>query len=87
RKPDELSGGQKQRVAITRALVTNPEVVLADEPTANLDSVTGNTILTLMRRLNKDEKITFLIASHDPIVMKESDRIINIIDGRVKSEQ
>lgn len=85
RKPDELSGGQKQRVAIARALVTSPEVVLADEPTANLDSVTGNTILALMRKLNKEEKITFLIASHDPIVMKEADRIINIIDGKVKN--
>lgn len=86
-KPDELSGGQRQRVAITRALVTNPEVVLADEPTANLDSLTGNTILTLMRKLNKEEKTTFLVASHDPVVMKEADRVINIMDGRVKNGQ
>jgi putative ABC transport system ATP-binding protein len=86
-KPDELSGGQRQRVAITRALVTNPEVVLADEPTANLDSMTGNTILTLMRKLNKEEKTTFLVASHDPVVMKEADRVINIMDGRVKNGQ
>jgi putative ABC transport system ATP-binding protein len=84
-RPDELSGGQRQRVAIARALVTSPEVVLADEPTANLDSVTGDTILKLMRKLNKEEKTTFIIASHDPVVMEQADRVIKIIDGKVQN--
>lgn len=85
-RPDELSGGQRQRVAIARALVTNPEVVLADEPTANLDSVTGDTILKLMRKLNQEEKTTFIIASHDPVVMQQADRVIKIVDGKVQNE-
>lgn len=84
-KPDELSGGQRQRVAIARALVTKPDVIIADEPTANLDSVTGRTILDLLRRLNKEEKTTFIIASHDTILMQEADRVIHIIDGLVKN--
>ena len=84
-RPDEMSGGQRQRVAIARALVTKPEVVIADEPTANLDSITGRTILDLMRRLNKEEKTTFLIASHDGTLMKEADRIIRITDGTLEA--
>ena len=84
-KPDELSGGQRQRVAIARALVTKPDVIIADEPTANLDSVTGRTILDLLQRLNKEEKTTFIIASHDTILMQEADRVIHIIDGLVKN--
>jgi putative ABC transport system ATP-binding protein len=83
-KPDELSGGQRQRVAIARALVTRPEVIIADEPTANLDSVTGRTILELLRRLNKEENTTFLIASHDHTLIDEADRIIKIVDGMVQ---
>jgi putative ABC transport system ATP-binding protein len=82
-RPDELSGGQRQRVAIARALVTNPEVVLADEPTANLDSVTGYNILSLLKRLNKEEKTTFLIATHDHKILEQADRVINMIDGRI----
>lgn len=82
-RPDELSGGQRQRVAIARALVTKPEVIIADEPTANLDSVTGRTILELMRRLNREEKTTFIIASHDAAIMTEADRIVRVIDGRL----
>jgi putative ABC transport system ATP-binding protein len=82
-RPDELSGGQRQRVAIARALVTRPEVIIADEPTANLDSVTGKTILELMRRLNREEKTTFIIASHDGAIMSEADRVIRVIDGLV----
>jgi putative ABC transport system ATP-binding protein len=83
-KPDELSGGQRQRVAIARALVTRPEVIIADEPTANLDSVTGRTILELLRRLNKEENTTFLIASHDHTLIDEADRIIKIVDGTIQ---
>jgi len=84
-KPDELSGGQRQRVAIARALVTKPEVIIADEPTANLDSVTGRTILELLRRLNKEEHTTFIIASHDHTLMDGADRIIRIVDGQVQA--
>jgi len=82
-RPDELSGGQRQRVAIARALVTKPEVVIADEPTANLDSVTGKTILEMMERLNREEKTTFIVASHDAALMDKSDRVIRVIDGLV----
>ncbi|MEJ2663619.1 MAG: ABC transporter ATP-binding protein [Spirochaetia bacterium] len=82
-RPDELSGGQRQRVAIARALVTNPEVVLADEPTANLDSVTGYNILSLLKRLNKEERTTFLIATHDHKILEQADRVVNMIDGKI----
>jgi putative ABC transport system ATP-binding protein len=82
-RPDELSGGQRQRVAIARALVTNPEVVLADEPTANLDSVTGYNILSLLKRLNKEENTTFLIATHDHKILEQADRVINMMDGKI----
>jgi putative ABC transport system ATP-binding protein len=82
-RPDELSGGQRQRVAIARALVTNPEVVLADEPTANLDSVTGYNILSLLKRLNKEEYTTFLIATHDQKILEQADRVINMMDGKI----
>jgi putative ABC transport system ATP-binding protein len=82
-KPDELSGGQRQRVAIARALVTLPEVVFADEPTANLDSANGKAVLELMRRLNREEKTTFIVASHDQAVMAEADRMIRVVDGGI----
>ncbi|WP_242394979.1 ABC transporter ATP-binding protein [Anaeromyxobacter oryzisoli] len=82
-KPDELSGGQRQRVAIARALVTKPQVVFADEPTANLDSVNGAAVLDVMRRLNREEKTTFVVASHDQVVMREADRMIRVVDGVV----
>ncbi|WP_300671388.1 ABC transporter ATP-binding protein [Desulfoluna sp.] len=82
-KPAELSGGQRQRVAIARSLVTNPAIVLADEPTANLDTETGNSILALMKAINMREKSTFIFSTHDPEVLKYADRIVNIRDGRV----
>ncbi|WP_432409667.1 ATP-binding cassette domain-containing protein [Wukongibacter sp. M2B1] len=82
-RPDELSGGQQQRVSIARALVTNPEIVLADEPTANLDSVNTNNILELLKQLQRDEKTTFIIDTHDPDIMKQADRLIKVLDGRV----
>ncbi len=80
-KPDELSGGQRQRVAIARALITEPHLVLADEPTANLDSKTSQQILELMLRLNKERQVTFLFATHDPQVMALSRRTLRIKDG------
>src|SRR5207245_2286745 len=82
-RPDELSGGQRQRVAIARALITDPKLVLADEPTANLDSVTSEQILELMLRLNRDKGVTFLFATHDPRVMRHSRRVMQIQDGRM----
>ncbi len=82
-RPAELSGGQRQRVAIARALVTNPDIVLADEPTANLDSVTGQQILELMRAMNKIEKTTFIFSTHDANVLKYARGIIKIRDGKI----
>ena len=85
-KPDELSGGQRQRVAIARALITQPRLVLADEPTANLDSKTSDQILELMLKLNRNHKTTFLFATHDPRVMDLARRTIRIKDGQLESE-
>lgn len=82
-KPNELSGGQRQRVAIARALVNRPELVLADEPTANIDSATAGEILDLMRTLNEEEKVTFLFSTHDPTVMGYARRIIRLHDGAI----
>ncbi|MGA2766206.1 MAG: ABC transporter ATP-binding protein [Spirochaetia bacterium] len=84
-KPFELSGGQRQRVAIARALVTHPLIVLADEPTANLDSATGNEVLDLMERINGERGTTFLFSSHDPGIMKRAARIIRLHDGEVQA--
>jgi putative ABC transport system ATP-binding protein len=82
-RPSELSGGQRQRVAIARALVTGPKIVLADEPTANLDSVTGEHILSLMRELNRTEKTTFIFSTHDAKVMAHATTIVRLADGKV----
>ncbi|HVK53727.1 MAG TPA: ABC transporter ATP-binding protein [Burkholderiales bacterium] len=82
-RPNELSGGQRQRVAIARALVTKPRMVLADEPTANLDRKTGTEILDLMREINKKAGTTFIISTHDKRVMREADRLVRIDYGRV----
>jgi putative ABC transport system ATP-binding protein len=82
-RPSELSGGQRQRVAIARALVTGPKLVLADEPTANLDSVTGENILSLMRELNRTEKTTFIFSTHDAKVMAHATTIVRLADGKV----
>jgi putative ABC transport system ATP-binding protein len=84
-RPTELSGGQRQRVAIARALVTRPQIVLADEPTANLDSKTGETILDLMREMNRTEKTTFIFSTHDAKVMAHAMYIVKLADGKVTS--
>lgn len=87
KKPGEMSGGQQQRVAVARALATNPEVVLADEPTANLDSATGSALIDLFRELNEHYKVTFVFASHDSMVIERAHRVIHLKDGHVEGEQ
>ena len=82
-RPSELSGGQRQRVAIARALVTRPQLVLADEPTANLDSVTGENILDLMKELNRTEGTTFIFSTHDQKVMAHASAIVRLADGKL----
>jgi putative ABC transport system ATP-binding protein len=82
-RPGELSGGQRQRVAIARALATRPAIVLADEPTANLDHRTGEEILRLMKDINERDGTTFVFSTHDPKVMALADRIIGISDGKI----
>jgi putative ABC transport system ATP-binding protein len=82
-RPNELSGGQRQRVAIARALVTRPQLVLADEPTANLDSVTGTNILDLMKELNRTEKTTFIFSTHDARVWAYASSVVRLADGQI----
>lgn len=82
-KPNELSGGQRQRVAIARALATHPKIVLADEPTANLDHKTGECILALMKEINREEGVTFIFSTHDAKVIALADRVVNISDGEL----
>lgn len=84
-KPDELSGGQRQRVAIARALANDPEIIIADEPTANLDSETGGTILEEMVRLNREQNVTFVFSTHDPDIMQYAKRLVHLKDGAVDS--
>jgi len=87
RRPNELSGGEKQRVAIARALVKEPKIVLADEPTANLDSENAAGIVNIMRKMNKELGTTFIFSTHDPAVMKHAKRFINLKDGMISADE
>jgi putative ABC transport system ATP-binding protein len=82
-RPNELSGGQRQRVAIARALATHPKIVLADEPTANLDHKTGEEVLALMKGINREAGVTFIFSTHDPKVMALADRVVHMSDGEL----
>ncbi|OGI08171.1 MAG: macrolide ABC transporter ATP-binding protein [Candidatus Margulisbacteria bacterium GWF2_35_9] len=83
KKPLEMSGGQQQRVAVARAIVSKPKLILADEPTANLDSENSDILIDLMKRLNEEEKVTFIFSTHDPVLMKKAKRNIVLKDGKI----
>jgi len=87
RRPAELSGGQQQRVAVARAIVSNPSIVLADEPTANLDSKTGDGLLDMMQQMNQEKNVTFIFSTHDQMVMDYARRLVLIRDGSIEDDQ
>lgn len=87
RRPNKLSGGQQQRVAIARAMVSHPEIILADEPTANLDSKTGIALLDLMKELNESHNMTFVFSTHDEKIMKRASRLIHMQDGKIELDE
>jgi putative ABC transport system ATP-binding protein len=87
RRPTELSGGQQQRVAVARAIAAKPALVLADEPTANLDSTTGYGLIETMKALNEEEGTTFVFATHDPKVMEHARRIVRLVDGQIAEDE
>ncbi|MGB1019434.1 MAG: ABC transporter ATP-binding protein, partial [Chitinophagales bacterium] len=87
KRPAQLSGGQQQRVAVARALASKPKFILADEPTANLDSKTAENLLDLMKKLNEEEGITFIFSTHDQRVIDRATRVITLVDGKVVSDE
>ncbi|MCS5573167.1 MAG: ABC transporter ATP-binding protein [Pseudomonadales bacterium] len=87
RRPAQLSGGQQQRVAVARAMASNPDIILADEPTANLDSNTGVSLLEVMRELNETRNITFVFSTHDEKIMERASRLIHISDGKIQEDE
>ena len=87
RRPAQLSGGQQQRVAIARAMVSRPDIILADEPTANIDSETGEALLDMMRKLNRDRGMTFVFSTHERMIMEKSTRLVVLKDGRIYSDE
>jgi putative ABC transport system ATP-binding protein len=86
-RPNELSGGQRQRVAIARALATKPKIILADEPTGNLDSKTGESIIELMKKINREQETTFIFSTHDSEIVSIADHVIRLHDGTIESEE
>lgn len=87
KRPSELSGGQQQRVAVARALASKPSFILADEPTANLDSVSTNNLLDIMEKLNREEGITFIFSTHDQRVIDRARRVVTLVDGKIASDE
>ena len=87
RRPEQLSGGEQQRVAVARSLASEPELVLADEPTANLDQATGKELIELMLKLNRERGITFVISSHDRMVIEHTRRLLRILDGKIVADE
>ncbi len=87
RRPNQLSGGQQQRVAVARAVASNPRLVLADEPTANLDGENAEMLLTLMKDLNQQQDITFIFSTHDPRVVAYAQRVLTLVDGRIEGDK
>ncbi|MHB8876524.1 MAG: ABC transporter ATP-binding protein [Myxococcaceae bacterium] len=86
-RPLKMSGGQQQRVAVARAIVSEPAVVLADEPTANLDQATGAALMDLMHELNRERGVTFIFSSHDPMVLDRADRVVRLVDGKIVANE
>jgi putative ABC transport system ATP-binding protein len=86
-RPDQLSGGQQQRVAVARALATDPKLILADEPTANLDTENGEQVMEIMKKLNKETGTTFVFATHDPRVIKYATRVVTLQDGLITKDE
>ncbi|HMY21697.1 MAG TPA: ABC transporter ATP-binding protein [Polyangium sp.] len=86
-RPLKMSGGQQQRVAVARAIASKPAIVLADEPTANLDQTTGRALVALMRELNREQGVTFVFSTHDPMVLEQADRVVRMVDGKISTEK